>query len=123
MNSNTHNNYNPYASALDGLDLEDPGGAFFDFWRKREEIRIKRESGEPFPWSNDPIFQRGRFLNVFREDDRGSKAIIRFSDALEKDLPLLVQSLFFSRWCNRQETLDSLSSEILANPSQLKNDM
>jgi len=123
MNSNPHNNDNPYASALDGLELDDPVSAFFDFCRQREGIRIKRESGEPFPWSNDPIFQRGRFLNVFREDDRGSKAIIRFSDVLEKDLPLLVQSLFFSRWCNRQETLDNLSSEILANPNQLKNDM
>ena len=123
MNSNSFNNGNPYASALDGLELDDPVGAFFDFCRQREEIRIKRESGESFPWSDDPIFQRGRFLNVFREDDRGSKAIIRFSDGLEKDLPLLVQSLFFSRWCNRQETLDNLSSEILDNPSQLKNEM
>jgi len=123
MNSNSSNNGNPYASALDGLQLDDPVGSFFNFCRQREEIRVKRENGESFPWSDDPIFQRGRFLNVFREDDRGSKAIIRFSEGLEKNLPLLVQSLFFSRWCNRQETLDNLSSELLDNPSQLKNEM
>ena len=123
MNSDSINNGNPYASALDGLELEDPVGAFFDFCRKREEIRIKREKGDPFPWSDDPIFQRGRFLNVFREDDRGSKAIIRFSDGLEKDLPLLIQSVFFSRWCNRQETIDSISSGILTSPKKLKNKM
>ena len=104
---------NPYASALDGLQLEDPVSAFFSFCKERENIRLNREKGRPAPWSDDPIFQRGRFLNVFREDDRGSKAIIRFANGLEKDLPLLVQSLFFSRWCNKQETLDILSSENL----------
>ena len=58
---------------------------------------------------------------MFREDDRGSKAIIQFANGLEKDLPLLVQSLFFSRWCNKQETLDILSSENLLRSDNLKN--
>ena len=113
--------FNPYASALDGLQLDDPVSAFFAFCRERENIRLARDSGRPAPWSDDPIFQRGRFLNVFREDDRGSKAIIRFADGLDKDLPLLVQSLFFARWCNSQETLDKFSSDILSDPDTLKN--
>ena len=112
--------FNPYASALNGLQIEDPVSAFFSFCKERENIRLLRESGVPFPWSDDPIFQRGRFLNVFREDDRGSKAIIRFAKGLEKDLPLLVQSLFFSRWCNKQETLDIISSENLLKADNLK---
>ena len=112
---------NPYASALDGLKLEDPVSAFFSFCKERENIRLNREKDRPAPWSDDPIFQRGRFLNVFREDDRGSKAIIRFANGLEKDLPLLVQSLFFSRWCNKQETLDILSSQNLLRSDILKN--
>ena len=113
--------YNPYASALDGLKLVDPVSAFFDFCREREKIRMARESGGSPPWSDDPIFQKGRFLNVFREDDRGSRAIIRFTDGLDKNLPFLVQALFFARWCNRQETLDKLSSDILSDPNTLKN--
>lgn len=112
---------NPYASALDGLQLEDPVSAFFYFCKERENIRLNREKGRSAPWSDDTIFQRGRFLNVFREDDRGSQAIIRFANGLEKDLPLLVQSLFFSRWCNKQETLDILSSENLLRSDNLKN--
>ena len=111
---------NPYASALDGLQLEDPVSAFFAFCKERENIRLIRENGDLPPWSDDPIFQRGRFLNVFREDDRGSKAIIRFAKGLEKDLPLLVQSLFFSRWCNKQETLNIISSENLLKSDNLK---
>ena len=113
--------YNPYASALDGLKLVDPVSAFFDFCREREKIRMARESGGSPPWSDDPIFQKGRFLNVFREDDRGSRAIIRFTGGLDKNLPFLVQALFFARWCNRQETLDKLSSDILSDPNTLKN--
>ncbi len=110
---------NPYATALDGLILNDPVSAFFDFCREREKIRLARKSGAPSPWTDDPIFQQGRFLNVFREDDRGSKAILSFAKDLGKDLPMLIHALFFGRWCNRQETLDELSSDMLLQPETL----
>ena len=111
--------HNPYATALDGLVLDDPVSAFFDFCRERENIRLERKKGAPAPWTDDPIFQKGRFLNVFREDDRGSKAILHLSRNLEKDLPNLIHVLFFARWCNRQETLDTLSSDIISQPKKL----
>ena len=85
---------NPYATALDGLVLNDPVSAFFDFCREREKIRLAREGGDPSPWTDDPIFQQGRFLNVFREDDRGSKAILFFAKDLEKDLPIKLIQFF-----------------------------
>ena len=34
---------NPYANALDGLHLNDPVTAFFDYCREREKIRLLRE--------------------------------------------------------------------------------
>ena len=111
--------HNPYATALDGLVLDDPVSAFFEFCRERENIRLEREKGAPAPWTDNPIFQQGRFLNVFREDDRGSKAILHFARNSEKDLPNLIHALFFSRWCNRQETLDKLSSKIISQPKEL----
>ena len=73
------------------------------------------------PWSNDIIFQKGRFLNVFREDDRGSKAIIQFLNQIESDFSFLVQAVFFSRWCNRQETLDKINLKMLNDPGELQN--
>jgi len=112
--------HNPYATALDGLVLDDPVSAFFDFCREREKIRFLRKSDAPDPWTSDPIFQQGRFLNVFREDDRGSKAILRFARSLEKDLSSLTHALFFARWCNRQETLDKLSIKILSRSKELR---
>ena len=125
---------NPYASALEGLEQAIPGldpvGAVFDFCRKREAAREKRESGAPAPWSDDPVLQRGRFLNVFREDDRGTKALLKFvAPAAEAHkaapdepatLEFLVQALFFCRWCNREATLEALgSAEALRDPAAL----
>ena len=111
---------NKYRTSLDGLVIENPVESFFNYCIERENIRIKRESGEAFPWSEDKIFQKGRFLNVFREDDRVSKSIINFAKPLTDDLPLLIQALFFGRWCNRQETIDKLNHEDLLDAVKLK---
>ena len=93
-----------------GLDIKDPVSDFFNFCKEREKIRKKREKNEPFPWSDNLIFQNGRFLNVFREDDRVSRSILNFAGRYKDDLPLLVQALFFARWCNKQEVIDSISN-------------
>ena len=111
---------NPYRDALRGLELADPVRAFFDWCRERERIRQKRERGDPPPWSADPIFQRGRFLNVFREDDRGSQAVIRFVRRAGESLPELLHALFFARWCNRHSTLDALDPRLLRQPERLR---
>ena len=86
--------HNPYAKALDGLEIPDPVRSFFDFCIEREKIRKKRDRGLPPPWTNDTIFKQARFLNVFREDDRGSKSILRFAKNLNKDLETLIQDLY-----------------------------
>ncbi len=109
----------PYTHALDGLDLPDPVAAFFDFCREREAVRMRREAGAAPPWSDDPVFQKGRFLNVFREDDRGTKAVLRFAEGADS-LPELVHALFFARWCNRGSTLDQLDVADLRDPDALQ---
>jgi hypothetical protein len=111
---------NPYADALRGLRLDDPVAAFFNWCREREAIRIKRERGDPAPWSSDPVFQRGRFLNVFREDDKGSKSVIQFVQRAGASFPELLHPLFFARWCNRYSTLDALNPLVLGRPDKLR---
>jgi hypothetical protein len=45
----------------------------FWYWiAERHAIHLRRESGQPKPWSNDPIFQQYRFTNPFRENDKGT---------------------------------------------------
>ena len=80
---------------------------------------VSAASGAPAPWSQDAIFQNARFLNVFREDDRGSQALMRFAKPVEGDLERLVHALFFARWCNRQSSLDALSPSLLESEAAL----
>jgi hypothetical protein len=48
----------------------------FWYWiRERESIRIKKERGDPMPWTKDPVLSLYHFCNVRREDDRGTKEI------------------------------------------------
>lgn len=114
---------NPYAHALDGLELADPVVAFFSFCRAREAVRMRRESDGigRGPWSDDVIFQRARFLNVFREDDKVTKALLRMGhkvvgqegaqSSTTAATARLLRTLFFARWCNRHTTLDIIAEE------------
>lgn len=43
--------------------------ALFKFMRERHSIYLRRKAGEPAPWTKDPIFQKYRFCNVYRELD------------------------------------------------------
>ena len=111
---------NPYRDALDGLEIKDPVKAFFDWCIEREAIRRKRDAGEPPPWTRDAIFQQGRFLNVYREDDKGTKAVLHFADPVKASVPDLIHALFFARWCNRASTLNALDASILKSPDTLR---
>ena len=42
---------------------------FFDFARERHAIFLRRSRGYPKPWTLDPILQKHRFCNVYRELD------------------------------------------------------
>ncbi|MAD98728.1 MAG: hypothetical protein Unbinned200contig1000_40 [Prokaryotic dsDNA virus sp.] len=46
--------------------------AFFDYLNERENVRLRKEAGDSFPWTEDPILQTYKFTNVRREHDRTS---------------------------------------------------
>lgn len=43
--------------------------------REREQVRSRKEAGQPAPWTEDPILQNYRFCNVHREDDKVTRWI------------------------------------------------
>jgi hypothetical protein len=45
---------------------------FFNFMKERHAIYVRKQSGLPFPWTEDPILQKYKFCNVFRELDTGT---------------------------------------------------
>lgn len=44
--------------------------AFLTYMQKRESLRRRKESGEPWPWSDDDTLNKYRFTNIKRENDR-----------------------------------------------------
>lgn len=47
--------------------------AFFAFMEAREDLRLSKERGDPWPWSLDRILQNYKFTNVKREHDRTTR--------------------------------------------------
>jgi len=45
---------------------------FFSFMTDRHTIYMRKQAGAPFPWTLDPILQKYKFCNVFRELDTGT---------------------------------------------------
>ena len=49
--------------------------SFFDWINERHRIFLKKQAGEPKPWTDDPAMREFKFTNVFRELDAGTIAL------------------------------------------------
>jgi hypothetical protein len=49
--------------------------AFFSFMRERENVRLRKEAGDFFPWTDDPILRDFKFTNVHRHHDKTSRVL------------------------------------------------
>lgn len=91
---------------------------FFGLAYERECVRLRRLRGDPYPWTEDPIFPQWRFCNVNREDD---KVTVWFRENLRdplKDDPLAVLwATFIFRRFNRIATGELIKPILLAQPS------
>src|ERR1700751_77033 len=43
---------------------------FVHFIQERYAIKVRRESGQPWPWTDDPMLRDYYFCNLHREDDK-----------------------------------------------------
>ncbi len=53
-----------------------PGEQLFAYMIERENIRRRKEAGEPGPWTDDPILREYSFTNVRRSDDRTTRTLM-----------------------------------------------
>lgn len=51
------------------IKVSEPIKRLFEFIQERQLIFMRRAAGEKKPWTKDPILQRFRFCNVYREND------------------------------------------------------
>jgi 5-hmdU DNA kinase, helical domain len=58
---------------MDDSSLPATADRFFAFMAAREQLRLRKEAGEPWPWSDDEILNTYKFTNVKREHDRTTR--------------------------------------------------
>lgn len=92
--------------------LENKLDEYFSTARERYRIKLKREAGEPWPWTVDPIFKEWSFCNVHREDDRTT---VWFHEHVRKHLDGVkaAKATFIFRWFNRITTGEKIIDLLL----------
>ena len=95
--------------------------AFFSFARQRHKIYLDRQAGKPAPWTDDPILQRYRFTNVFRELDATTIWFRKnLRDPLRNNIEVLPATVVF-RWFNRVTTGEAVkANKNYLNPAALR---
>jgi len=78
---------------------------FFQFCLERERIRKRKESGQPWPWTEDPALRDNFFCNVYREDDKTTRWFREnVRDHVSKSPQRSLSATVAFRWFNRIET-------------------
>lgn len=54
--------------------------AFYTLLNERERVRLRKEAGSPFPWTDDPILRQFKFTNVNRTHDRTTREFKKIYD-------------------------------------------
>lgn len=88
------------------------------YWiKERESIRLKKEAGQPKPWTDDEILQKYRFCNVRRMDDRVSKWLVE--NWYVRNHPNAVTAVALARFINLPATLEHIPFPRRWNPSKV----
>lgn len=88
-------------------DLLEPKIAdFFNYAKERFNIYLKRQAGEPWPWTDDPILQTYKFTEIYREWDTGTIWLRKNIREPFADHPNLFFNICVYRQFNRVETAE-----------------
>lgn len=92
-----------------------PSQVFQTYWRfaaERQNILLRRLSGQAPPWTEDPVLQQYRFTNVYRVTDRVSQYLVSnvLYDAAWSNENLFFRCILFKLF-NKIETWQMLREE------------
>lgn len=76
--------------------------------KERESIRTKKESGQPKPWTEDPVLRDYKFCNVRRNDDRVSRWIHDYWLYVYPDHHNITFAMCVARIFNWPDTLEKI---------------
>lgn len=90
---------------------------FAAFINEREAIRVRKESGQPWPWTTDLILRHNHFCNVRREDDKVTRWLaVNWRTAHADDLDLWFALTIFRRGFNNPSVGEELGYPVPWNP-------
>lgn len=79
------------------------------YWiEERESIRLRKERGDPRPWTDDAILDRYRFCNVRRMDDRVSRWLLDEWYRPNFDHKNMLQAAALARFVNTPRCLATI---------------
>lgn len=89
---------------------------------EREQIRLRKESGQPWPWTKDKILQAGKFTNVQREYDRTTKEFHSVFAHHYRTAPdyILLLNCAIARWFGTAEFYHSIGWQSSFRPHDLR---
>jgi hypothetical protein len=91
------------------------------YWiTERESIRLKKESGEPKPWTDDKILSSFRFCNVRRADDRVSKWLLEWWYKPNFNHKNMLVACALARHFNLPAALEEIGFPKVWNPVRIK---
>ncbi len=93
-----------------------PSPVFDTYWRfaaKRQDAFMRRVTGAPQPWTDDPILAEHRFTNAYRAADRVSQYLIRhvLYEGEQQEQEVFFRALLF-KFFNRIETWEELVEKL-----------
>ena len=91
--------------AINDFKFDPKPESILAFLKERESIRIKKKSGHPGPWTDNPIMDQSKFLNVFREDDAVSQIVNQILVLLKDHEDALYAAVYIARLVNHREHL------------------
>jgi hypothetical protein len=89
------------------------------FMEERQRIFLRRQAGEPWPWTKDPILRRYRFCCVYRELDKVTIWLRQHWREPYANSPNLWFAMCIARMINLPETLDAIGFPEEWNPRRV----
>lgn len=92
---------------------------FFAFCEERENIRKRKESGQPWPWTEIAALREAFYCNIYREDDKTTRWFkVNVRDKVKDDPERAFAACVLFRWVNKIETGEEILPWLL-EPSPL----
>ena len=107
---------NKSPTIVKGLSPAKPTKVYDSYWKyaaERQEMFFRKCSGQPAPWTTDPILARYKFTNTYRASDRVSQYLIRhvIYEGEQSTEEIFFRTILFKLF-NKIETWEMLKSGI-----------